>query len=390
MAVVFVMSSFWRESWPALGFVWAFSEAALIGGLADWFAVTALFRRPLGLPIPHTAIVPNRKNEIGQALARFVAEHFLVREALQTELVRFDMARSFGRWLGQPGNARRLAADLAKAARWTLGGAEFGPLRGAVTSSLRDLGRSIPKDRLIVALVDVFISGPHAQDLVDALVAHGRTQLERNKHLIRDRIKERSPWWLPRFVDEEIYDQLVGELERILGEVGEDQDHPARAELRQRLEDFSASIETDTALSARSEELVTEFLNHPATKSLAADISQRAHDLVLAALDDHDSELRRGLEQTLQDLGRALEREPEVAARLNAWLADVIVYLVETYREPISSVIATTIARWDADATSRRIELHLGRDLQFIRINGTLVGGLVGLILYISWTAAAG
>ena len=390
MAVVFVLTSFGRQTWPWLSYIWAFSEAALIGGLADWFAVTALFRRPLGLPIPHTAIVPNRKDEIGQALARFIAEHFMVRSALESELDRFDLAQSFGRWLGEGDNARNISDDLAKAAHWALGGAEFSPLRTALGSSLRELGASINRQQLIAALIDVFVSGPHAQDLVDALVAFGRSQLDRNRHLIRERIRDRSPWWLPKFVDEEIYDQLVGELERILGEIGDNEDHPARAELREKLKDLSSAFGHDSDFSARSEVLMREFLEHPAVQSLGADLGRQAHRQILAALADSDSELRLALVRTLQELGHALQSQPEVARRLNAWLGNALVYFVETYREPISSVISTTIARWDAEATSRRIELHIGRDLQFIRINGTLVGGLVGLILYVSWTSAAG
>lgn len=390
MALVFVLTSIWRESWPALGYAWAFSEAALIGGLADWFAVTALFRRPLGLPIPHTAIVPNRKDDIGQALARFVAENFLVRAALETELGRLDLAQAFGRWLGQPANARSLAADLAAAARWTLDGAEFGPLRAAMTSSLRELGRAIPRERVVGALIDVFASGPHAQELIDALVAHGATQLERNKHLIRERIRDRSPWWLPKFVDEEIYDQLVGELERILGDIGDDANHPAREEFRRRLEQLGDAMTDNAELRGRGEALMREFVDHPTIRALGGDISQRARSILIGALDDERSELRAALALTLQELGRSLESDAEIAARINARLGEIVVYLVDAYREPISSIISATIARWDAQATSRRIELHLGRDLQFIRINGTLVGGLVGLILYASWTLAAG
>jgi len=390
MALVFVLTSFWRRTFPALDLAWAFSEAALIGGLADWFAVTALFRRPMGLPIPHTAIVPSRKDEIGRALARFVADHFLLRAVLEKELGHLELARSFGRWLERPDNAAGVARDAARALRSALVATDDGPLRQAVAGSLGDLVRSLPARQLIAALVEVLATGPHAETLIDHMVAFGREQLERNKHLIRERIHERSPWWLPRFVDQEIFDQLVTELERILGEVGEEADHPARAAFRERLESLRQSIADDPAFAARADALRDELLGHPAVARFGRDVSRRAQDFVVQALDDPGSELRQGLGRELAVLGARLAEDETMARDLDKRLTGIVIYLVETYREPISSIISTTIAQWDAAATSRRIELYIGRDLQFIRINGTLVGGLVGLLLYLSWTATIG
>ena len=389
MAIVFALTSLWRQSWPLLNPIWAFSEAALIGGLADWFAVTALFRHPLGLPIPHTAIVPNRKNQIGRSLAGFVAEHFLVRSALEAELSHLNLAHSFGKWLEKPANARSIARDSSRAAGWILSSSESGPLRAAITESIRDLGRSMPTQQLLAALIEVLTSGPHSEEIVDSLVSYGREQLSRNKHLIRDRIRERSPWWLPKFVDEEIFDQIVAELERILAEASEDTEHPARAALRERLVKLKDSIANDPDFIARSEALRGEFLRHPAVKSFGRDVGDRVRAFLTSSLDDPDSDLRRGLEDELSAIGRTLAGDSAIAEELNAWLTEIIVYLVETYSEQISSIISTTISQWDADATSRRIELHIGRDLQFIRINGTLVGGLVGVLLYLSWSFAS-
>jgi uncharacterized membrane-anchored protein YjiN (DUF445 family) len=390
MAVIFVVTGLWRDTHAWLNPVWAFSEAALIGGLADWFAVTALFRHPLGLPIPHTAIVPNRKNQIGQSLARFVANHFLVRSALESELDRLNLAKSFGRWLEKPANARSIGRDSSRAAGWILESSESGPLRAAVAGTIRDLGQSLPTQQLLAALVEVLISGSHADDLVDSLVAYGRDQLVRNKHMIRERIRERSPWWLPKFVDEEIFDQIVAEIERMLAEVGEDAAHPARAALKERLGQLKDSIANDPEFLARSETLRAEFLQHPAVQSFGRDVWDRARSYLVESIDDPDSDLRRAIERELSAVGHTLAEDSVVAEEINSWLKEIIVYFVETYSEQISSIISTTIAQWDADATSRRIELHIGRDLQFIRINGTLVGGLVGVLLYFSWSAASG
>jgi uncharacterized membrane-anchored protein YjiN (DUF445 family) len=222
MAAVFVVTSILRGRYPALDVVWAFSEAALIGGLADWFAVTALFRRPLGLPIPHTAIVPNRKNEIGRALARFIGEHFLIREVVERRLERIDLAARLGAWLRQEHVAKRVGRDVAIALDWLVRDVDSGQLRAFAKDNVRQLLQRVPASAIVAMLVDVLASGNHAQALVDQFVQFGRDQLERNKNRIRERVRDRSPWWLPKFVDEEIYDQLVGELERILNDIGDD------------------------------------------------------------------------------------------------------------------------------------------------------------------------
>jgi uncharacterized membrane-anchored protein YjiN (DUF445 family) len=385
MALLFIAASVLRARYPGIGVVRAFAEAALIGGLADWFAVTALFRRPLGLPIPHTAIVPSRKNEIGRALARFVGEHFLVRDVVERHLDRIDLAERLGSWLGQERNARLLGRDLAVALDWLMRGIDSGNLREAVKDSLRKILQRIPPGSVVAAIVDVLASGNHAQGLVDQLVQFGRDQLDSNKAAIRERIRERSPWWLPKFVDEQIYDQLVSELERILSDVGDDPLHPARGQLNARLKAIKFSLGHDAELIARGETLRNELLDHPSVRAFAADVWSRARHFLHESLADDDSKLRAGLELELRSIGRTLTEDAVVRERLNHWLREMLIYVVENYRAPISEIISDTVEQWDAESTSRRIELQIGRDLQFIRINGTLVGGLVGVLLYFGW-----
>jgi uncharacterized membrane-anchored protein YjiN (DUF445 family) len=389
MAVVFVATSLLRSRYPFVGVLWAFSEAALIGGLADWFAVTALFRRPLGLPIPHTAIVPNRKNEIGRALARFVAEHFLAREVIERRLSGVDLAARLGAWMSDEQVAKRLGRDAATALDWLVRGVDTQDLRHAAKDGVREVLHRIPPSALAGVVVDVIASGNHAQALVDQLVRFGRDQLERNRDQIRDRIHDRSPWWLPRFVDEKIYDQLVGELERILNDIGDDDKHPARRELNDRLASLKHSLRWDPELVARSAALRDELLEHPAMRDLANDVLARAQEFVHSALVNADSPVRLGLERQLATIGHVLEGDTTVRERVNRWLHETILYVVVNYRAPLSEIISDTVEQWDAELTARRIELHIGRDLQFIRINGTLVGGLVGVVLYLVWEALA-
>ena len=213
MAVVFVGTSLLLERYPWLGALRAFAKPAMIGGLADWFAVSALFRHPLGLPIPHTAIVPSRKNDIGRALRAVVRDHFLVREAIEVRLERTDLAARLGAWLEHEGNAARLDRDLAAALEWLARGIDDAEIRAALAASLKSVSGKLPMSQVLATLIDVLTSGAHAQTLIDQLVRFAHEQLTAHRVDIRVRIHERSPWWLPRFVDQEIYDQLMGGLE---------------------------------------------------------------------------------------------------------------------------------------------------------------------------------
>jgi uncharacterized membrane-anchored protein YjiN (DUF445 family) len=385
MGVALLAANAFLDRWPWLGAVRAFAEAALIGGLADWFAVTALFRRPLGLPIPHTAIVPTRKDEIGRALARFIRDNFLVREAIERRLARTDLAARLGAWLAKEENAARVTRDTGAALDWLLRASDGNELRNGLGTILRGAFDAVPVSSGLAALLEVLLSGAHAQTLIDKLVGLGRAQLESQRVMIRVRIHERSPWWLPKFVDQQIFDELVGGLEQILDAIASDPRHPARTEIAEALKSLKDSLANDPALAARSRALQTEVIEHPAVRSYAHDLWQRLDTDLHAALADPRSPLRLGVEREIRGIGTSLATEPAVAAKLNEWLEQVLLYLVENYRDPLSEIVSETIEQWDPRATSRRIELAIGTDLQFIRVNGTVVGGLVGLLLYLGW-----
>ncbi len=389
MAGLFVATTLLMTAHPRLGVVAAFAEAGMIGALADWFAVTALFRRPLGLPIPHTAIVPSRKNDIGQALARFIRDHFLTKDAVLPRLSRADLAGRLGVWLTQGDNSRLVSRDLSIALDWLIGAVDSAELRQSLRDGLRGALQQASASAGLGVLLDVFTSGNYAESLVDQLVQVGRSQLSANEDRIRERIKDRSPWWLPKFVDEEIFDQLVGELQRILDEVDADPEHSARADFTQRLRDLKTALSEDPVIRERGQILRDEFLRHPAVKAFLDDLWQRSRGYLGDALSDPASALRVGLERELRNIGQRLQQDSEVNERLNRWLRELITYLVETYQQPLSEIVSETVENWDATATAERIELYIGRDLQFIRINGTLVGGLVGVLIYTTWGVIA-
>lgn len=390
MAIVYVGTTWLASPSPYVAALRAFAEAALVGGLADWFAVTALFRRPLGLPIPHTAIVPARKNQIGRALARFIRDHFLVREAVERRLARTNLAARLGTWLGDGGNAGRVSRDVGQALAWALhedGGG--GELRGALGGTLRAAFDDVPVSRAVATVLEVLTTGERADVIIDQLVAFARGELEKSRVTIRVRIHEQSPWWLPKFIDQEIFDKLVGGLEELLAAMAADAAHPARTEIKARLASLKDALAADPALAAKSRALKDELVAHPAVRSYAFELWQRLRAELTGALADPASPLSQGLTREIGALGARLRTDTQLAAELDDWLKQLLLHVVDNYRDPLSEIVSETIESWDAAATSRRIELNIGTDLQYIRVNGTLVGGLVGLALYFGGLAFA-
>jgi uncharacterized membrane-anchored protein YjiN (DUF445 family) len=388
MGAVYVATTWFLSPNLYVAGVRAFAEAALVGGLADWFAVTALFRRPLGLPIPHTAIIPARKNQIGRALARFIRDHFLVREAVERRLSRTDLALRLGTWLEDSRNAARVSRDFGLALSWAMHEDGGGELRGSLASSLRAAFDDVPVNRAVATLLEVLTTGERADLIIDQLVAFGRAELEKNRVSIRVRIHEQSPWWLPKFVDQEIFDKLVGGLEELLEAMAADPSHPARDEIKTRLQSLQHALAADPTLAAKSRALQQDVVSHPAVRGYALELWQRLRSELAAAFSDESSPLSLGLQREIAALGARLRSDAKLASELDDWLKQLLLHVVDNYRDPLSEIVSETIESWDAQATSRRIELNIGTDLQFIRVNGTIVGGLVGLALYLGSLAA--
>lgn len=382
MALVFVATDRAELSYPWLSYVRAFAEAAMIGALADWFAVTALFRHPLGVPIPHTAIIAKRKNEIGESLAAFVRDNFLVADALKPRLKMIDFAQRIGGWMCIDINASRLAGDAGAFSRWFLDVLDSTALRHFLRENMHLTLHQIKVTPLIGGVLDLLTQSDHHQELMDALTRAARRQLELNKDSIRERIKTRSPWWMPKFVDREIYDKLVTEIEEMLEKVGSDSENQARRQFNREIERFITALKTDPDVIERGERLKNEILGRPEIQQYFFDIWNEISAYLSQQSADPDSRVRRRIESGIRQFGDALMQSPEMREQVNDWISDIVMYVVGHYREEISLLISETVKNWDADATSQRIELHVGRDLQFIRINGTLVGGLVGLLIH--------
>ncbi|NND60065.1 MAG: DUF445 family protein [Gammaproteobacteria bacterium] len=382
MAVVFVLAHLGYDQYPLLGYVRAFAEAAMIGALADWFAVTALFRHPLGIPIPHTAIIPRQKERIGESLANFVRDNFLTPEALRPRLEGTDFAATIGAWISQPENAKKVTHDVAGILNWLLQTVDSDALRDLVRRNLHRSLREVTVAPLIGRVLDLLVRSDHHQQLMDAAVGAARQTLEDNRFAIRMKIRTESPWWIPKFVDEEIYDKIVSEMEGALNRIGTDENHSARMQFNEKVQAFIERLRHDPELIERGEELKDELLDHPAVQRYLADVWLHLSAYLRDQTGDPDSQFLQRISNALVRLGETVSEDPQLSAEINRWTTDALQYLVSQYRTSIANVITETVRGWDPELTARRVELQVGRDLQFIRINGTLVGGLAGLTIY--------
>ena len=361
------------------GFVNTAAEAAMVGALADWFAVTALFKHPLGLPIPHTAIIPKRKTEIGRNLQEFVTENFLTEEIARERLAAARVGERIGVWLGMPAHRRRVMAEVVRVARAGLGRLSDDEVRALV------------EDFLVPRLVQepiAPIAGTLLEGVVDERTHHGLVDLglEQLHDWLGDNpgtyaavLGERAPWWTPPWLDERVIGWTYQQVLAWLRDIRVEAEHPARRALDDLLKRLAADLQHDPEVMARAEALKERLLTHPQVPETAVGLWQSFRTSLTAAMDDESSYFHTRGDELLDHLGQHLVEDAVWRGRLEARLGEAVSFFVNTYGNELAEVISVTVDRWDGQEAAERIELHVGRDLQFIRINGTIVGALAGV-----------
>lgn len=383
--VIFVVASLLLGRFPSfwLDALRATAEAAMVGGLADWFAVTALFRHPLGIPIPHTAIVAARKDQIGRSLGNFVQRHFLSREVLSEKLASVHVAEHLARWLTQPENSRTLArhagAGLASGVR-ALHDEDVQELIDGVL--LRKI-RSTQVAPLLGKLLTVITEGDRHQELLNEAIKLLSRAVDENQDTIRERIGEESPWWVPDLVEDKIHGKIVTGLDHTLQAIRDDPRHPLRTRFDVALARFIDKLHHAPDVQARAEAIKLELLNADAVRRFSASMWDEVKEALFRYADDPNAFSPTAIERGLMTLGDAMLNDPRLLERVDRYVTDIALHLVERYQSEVAQLIAQTVSSWDPDVTSHRIELAIGKDLQFIRINGTVVGGLAGLLIFL-------
>lgn len=381
-AVVFIIARGLEESNGWAGYVRATAEAAMVGAIADWFAVTALFRHPLGLPIPHTAIIEKRKDQIGESLGGFVQENFLTREIVTERLQGANLAQRVGGWLREPENAATIGAQSAAVVSGITEVLRDETVQHGMDQVVTARVKAIPVTPLIGKAVDVAIEGEHHQRLLEMTLVGLSNFMDENQDTFRYRLAEESPWWVPETVDDRVFDKIYEAIAKFLVEIRTQKGHEFRRQLDQRTLELSERLKSDPELEARGEKLRDEILAHPEVRAWTSSLWTRIKSGLVEATEDPESDLRVQLQQALVEAGTSLESDPVLQAKIDRWITDSIGYIAEQFRGEVAELIASTVRRWDAAETSDRLELQVGRDLQFIRINGTIVGGIAGLVIY--------
>lgn len=380
--VAFLVTRVLEEDVAWLGYVRATAEAAMVGAIADWFAVTALFRHPLGLPIPHTAIIPNRKDDIGRGLGTFVQQNFLTKAVVEERLAGVSLAARLGDWLTEPGNAERVGDQLGGVLRTTLDTLRDEDVQETLETAVATRVRAIEAGPILARALDLAIADGRHQEVLSVLLRRVAEAVTDNEDVLRERLQSETPWWVPDRFDDRIFDRVHSGVQRFLREVADDPDHPMRATLDQRLATLADQLVRTPSMRARADALKEELVEHPAVREWSSTMWADIKASLLAHADDPESDLRRRLVRAAADLGARLRDDPQLQARVDGWVASTAVEVVERSKGEVGEVIASTVARWDSTEATQRIELQVGRDLQFIRINGTVVGGLAGLVIY--------
>ena len=365
-----------------IGYLGAAGEAGMVGALADWFAVTALFKHPLGIPIPHTAIIKRKKDQLGEGLGAFVRENFLSPEVVSTKIRDAQVPSRLGKWLSEQSHAERVAAESATVLR-------------VLVELLRDDDVQQLIDRMIVRRIAEPQWGPPVGRVLSTLLAENRQealiqlladrafQWSLNAGEVIQRVIERdSPTWSPRFVDHLVGDRIHRELMDFTDKVRRNPEHELRRSATRFLFEFADDLQNDDATIARAEAVKEQLMSREEVTNAAGTAWKTLKRLVLEGVDDPSSALRSRIAEAVVGIGESLRDDAELRDKVDNWIARGAEHLVAQYGVEITAIITDTIERWDAEEASRRIELHVGRDLQFIRINGTVVGSLAGLVIY--------
>ncbi|MGH3762296.1 DUF445 domain-containing protein [Actinophytocola sp.] len=382
--VIFLAMSFWQSAGaPAwAGYVKAAAEAGMVGALADWFAVTALFRHPLGIRIPHTAIIPTRKDALGNSLGDFVGTNFLSEQVVRERLRRVGVAGRLGGWLGQEANAERVTAELSTVVRGVVAVLRDEDVQAVLEQAVVRRVVAVPwGPPLGKLLAGVFADGAHHK-LVDLMCDRAYEWVKANHTAVLRVVSDRAPTWSPRFVDSMVADKVYGEVLSFAWLVKTDPNHPMRLAVDKFLAEFAEDLQHDEATMRRAEAVKEQVLDHPEVQNVIGSAWSTAKAMLLDAAEDPSSELRKRVREGLVALGRRLTGDDSLREKVDSWVEGVAAYVVLNYRDEITTLITDTVQRWDAAETSRKIELQVGRDLQFIRINGTVVGALAGLLIY--------
>jgi uncharacterized membrane-anchored protein YjiN (DUF445 family) len=384
MAVLFAVARLLEPEYPWLGYVKAFAEAAMVGGLADWFAVTALFRHPLGLPIPHTAIIPRNKDRIGEALANFINENFLIPSVVARRMRNIDVAGAMGRFLRTPAaegarirqGASRLIADVFE-------GLDDERLGGIVKGAIAARIQKLEVAPLLGHALASAINEDRHVPMLEAAIRWMARALQANEELIRDMVHKKANWVLKiAGLDAKLADAIIDGLRKLTAEMSTDPAHPVRIKIEEALAQLANDLQTRPETRVKVEEMKEQLLANRSVALWIDTLWQKGREAIIRAARNPDAAMAGRLGEVLKSMGSSLEQDPRIRSAINQFVRRAAAGMAQSYGSSIVKLVSETIRGWDARTVTARLEAAVGRDLQYIRINGTLVGGLVGLAIH--------
>lgn len=384
-AVIYIACEWWITRGGAPGwapYVRAAAEAGMVGGLADWFAVTALFRYPMGIPIPHTALVPKKKDQIGGALSEFVGENFLNAELITEKVTEANLAERTGAWLSQEENAEKVSEQVGRFTGNAIAAIDPKDAEALINHQVLDRLAEPAWGPPLGRMLDGLISDGKVEPIVEDIISWGRAKVGTMEESVVTMIDERMPNWAPRFAKELVGERVYRELADFMWEIDTDPNHAARQAIRRTIAQFAADLQFDPDMITRVEELKSDIMGSTAAKSVAGELWATVSQSLIDASFDPASPLRRRVAELVKEWGGRIVEEPELRESLDQRIEGAARFIADNYASDITAIISDTIERWDGREAADKIELMVGKDLQYIRVNGTIVGALAGLVIY--------
>lgn len=384
MVIIFILTTFAQKSDSShwIGYLRAFSEAAMVGALADWFAVTALFHYPLGLKIPHTNLIQNSKQKIGDNLGNFVVENFLSPQNIRPYIVKLKLSHFLGEWLEKPKHQGLILKESSTLILDILQKLDNEAVVQFISKKAKEMTSNIKLPEIIANGLHYVLDKNAHQQVITQLSGQIKTYILFHKEMVRERVKKESYLLIPKFVDDAVADKITQGLVRFFEDVEQDPENQIRAEITQKLRIFTEDLKTGRKWDEEFSEIKNQFLTDERIQRYAQDIWQSIKKTMIEELSAEESAFKTYVQKNLVDLSKNLQEDLTLQHKIDHWIRVTAYKYILKNTNRFGDLISTTVGNWEGVELSRKLELEVGKDLQFIRVNGTLVGGLVGLFIY--------
>ncbi|NPA09593.1 MAG: DUF445 domain-containing protein [Chlorobi bacterium] len=384
MAVLFIGTTLLQKTIDShwIGYVRAFSEAAMVGALADWFAVTALFRHPLGLPIPHTNLIENSKQKLGDNLGNFVVTNFLSPENIRPYIQKLKISNFVGEWLGKEKNQDVLLKNLSDIVLDILNKLDDSEVSRFISNKVSEMTDTIKLNAILGNGINYLLDKNDHQRIITNLSSQIKNYISENDEMIKDRVKKGSYTFIPAFVDNKIADKITTGLSDFFKEIEQDPNHEIRNLITQKIYDFSTELKQDPKWEEEFKNIKNDLLKNDKLNEYSNDIWISIKNTLTKELQDDESSLKKYLSKNLNEFSQNLKNDEVLQKKIDDWVRVTAYKYILKNTHQFGNLISSTVGNWQGKELSEKLELEVGKDLQFIRVNGTIVGGLVGLIIY--------